>query len=512
MLLNHFLEHSARRLPEKTALVFRGLRLTYRELDDLASRLSDTMRAEGVRRQDHISILLENSAEAVVAIFGVLKAGAVFSLHHAGAKGQLLQPLLADARTRGLITDARRFETLKEILPQLPDLKWVMTVGRGPSAASAGAPRLLSWEEALRGSAAAPPAPRCIDLDLAAILYTSSTTGRSKGVMLTHLNMISVADSVTQYLENTEQDIILNVLPLSFSYGLYQVLTACKMGATVILERPFLYPYPVIDLLVKERVTGFPLVPTIAALLMQLKDLSRYDFSCLRYLTSAAQAISPRQIEALRAMFPAAKLYSMYGQTECKRISYLPPEELDRRPTSVGKAIPNTETYLVDENGRRVTEPGRIGELVVRGPHVMQGYWNLPEETARRLRPGDPPWEKHLHTGDLFKMDEEGFLYFVARKDDLIKTAGELVSPKEVEDALCEFENVLEAAVVGKPDEVLGQAIYAFVVLNEPGRTGEPEIIRHCAARLENYKVPRSVRILTAMPKTPTGKIAKKEL
>jgi len=284
------------------------------------------------------------------------------------------------------------------------------------------------------------------------------------------------------------------------------------MGATVILERPFLYPYPVIDLLVKERVTGFPLVPTIAALLMQLKDLSRYDFSCLRYLTSAAQAISPRQIEALRAMFPAAKLYSMYGQTECKRISYLPPEELDRRPTSVGKAIPNTETYLVDENGRRVTEPGRIGELVVRGPHVMQGYWNLPEETARRLRPGDLPWEKHLHTGDLFKMDEEGFLYFVARKDDLIKTAGELVSPKEVEDALCEFENVLEAAVVGKPDEVLGQAIYAFVVLNEPGRTGEPEIIRHCAARLENYKVPRSVRILTAMPKTPTGKIAKKEL
>jgi acyl-CoA synthetase (AMP-forming)/AMP-acid ligase II len=371
----------------------------------------------------------------------------------------------------------------------------------------------MAWEDALKpGPGPAPRPAAAIDSDLAAILYTSSTTGRAKGVMLSHANMTAAAASVTAYLENTEQDILLNVLPMSFSYGLYQVLTAFQVGATVVLERPFLYPYPVIDTLVRERVTGFPLVPAIAALLLQLKDLSKYDFSSVRYVTSAAQAITPRQISGLQALFPGARFFSMYGQTECKRATYLPPEEVARRPASVGKAIPNTEVYLVDEAGRRITAPNTVGELVVRGPHVMQGYWNLPEETARRLKPGFPPWEKHLYTGDLFKMDEEEFLYFVARKDDLIKTGGELVSPKEVEDVLYELPDVSEAAVKGRPDEILGQTVAAFVVLQEGSKVCEGDILAFCRERLEGHKMPRAVRILPGFPKTPSGKISKLDL
>jgi long-chain acyl-CoA synthetase len=510
MQLNRFLEDSARRLPDKTALLCQGRRWSYGELNAGSERMAAWLQAQGLTHGDRVGIFLENSAEAVVAIFAALKAGAVFSVHHPGMKPARLQSVLGDSGARILITDASRAETLTGVLDALPGLERLVVIGPG-SPGQAGQTPCTPWAEAL-DSRAAGVTSRGIDLDLAAIIYTSGTTGQPKGVMLTHRNMTSAADSVIEYLENTEQDVILDVLPLSFSYGLHQVLTAFRVGATVVLERSFLYPYPVIDLMLKERVTGFPLVPTIAALLMQLKDLARFDFSSVRYVTSAAQAISPRQIQALRDIFPRAKFYSMYGQTECKRISYLPPEEIERRPTSVGKAIPNTETYLADEAGRPFHEPGRTGELVVRGSHVMPGYWNLPAETAKKLKPGSLPWERHLFTGDLFKMDDEGFLYFVSRKDDLIKTGGELVSPKEVEDVLCGLPEVAEAAVTGRPDDLLGQTIAAFVVLQTGTTLTEAELLLFCKQRLESFKVPKTVRILTELPKTPTGKINKREL
>jgi len=324
--------------------------------------------------------------------------------------------------------------------------------------------------------------------------------------------MVSAADSIIKYLENTNEDIIINCLPLSFDYGLYQILMAFKFGGTVVLEKSFLYPYQIIDLIVKEKVTGFPIVPTIAAILLQLKNLNKYDFAGLRYISNTAQTLPPKHISQLQKFFPQAKIYSMYGLTECKRVSYLPPEELSKRPTSVGKAMPNTEAYIVNEKGEKITKPGVIGELVVKGPNVMKGYWNRPEETAMVLRPGPNSDEKVLYTGDLFKSDEEGFLYFIARKDDIIKTAGEKVSPKEIESVLYEIEDILEAAVIGIPDDILGHAIKALVVLRKDSKMTKEGILLYCSKHLENYMVPKYIEIRQQLPKTTTGKIDKKDL
>jgi acyl-CoA synthetase (AMP-forming)/AMP-acid ligase II len=328
--------------------------------------------------------------------------------------------------------------------------------------------------------------------------------------MLTHLNIVSAATSITTYLENVPDDIILNVLPLSFDYGLYQVLMAFKIGGTIILERSFTYPYAVIEKLVQEKVTGFPLVPTISAILLQL-DFKRYDFPSLRYVTNTAAALPTQHIRQLRKVFPHVKLYSMYGLTECKRVSYLPPDQIDLRPTSVGRGMPNEEVYIVDDNGRRVG-PGVIGELVVRGSNVMKGYWELPEETDRVLRCGYLPGEKVLYTGDLFRMDEEGFLYFVGRKDDIIKCRGEKVSPKEIEDVLYSLDGVAEAVVIGVPDGLLGQAIKAVITLREGAQLTQRDVQSHCSQHLEDFMVPKFVEFRDSLPKTSSGKISKLEL
>ena len=317
------------------------------------------------------------------------------------------------------------------------------------------------------------------------LIYTSGSTGRPKGVMMTHRNIEAAATSITTYVENRSDDIILNVLPLAFDYGLYQMLMAVKLGATLVLEKSFAFPQAIFDLMRKEKVTGLPLVPTMAALILQMKDLAPGSFPSLRYITNTAAALPPAHIARLRELFPGVRLYSMYGLTECKRCTYLPPEQLDKRSDSVGIAIPNTEAYIVDDDGKRV-KPGDVGELVIRGPHVMQGYWEDEVATAKALRPGYNPWEKVLHTGDLFRCDEEGFLYFVGRKDDIIKTRGEKVAPKEVEAVLHACPGIAEAVVVGVADPILGQAIRAIVVASDPS-LGEREVIRHCAQNLGRF-------------------------
>jgi acyl-coenzyme A synthetase/AMP-(fatty) acid ligase len=261
--------------------------------------------------------------------------------------------------------------------------------------------------------------------------------------------------------------------------------------------------------LVRERVTGFPGVPTIFAVLLKM-DLSGYDLSSLRYITNTAAALPPSHIQELRRKFPWARLYSMYGLTETKRTLYLPPEQVDERPGSVGIAIPGTEVWLEDESGNRLP-PGSTGELVVRGRHVMRGYWEAPEATARRYRPGPTPGERLCYTGDLFRTDHEGYLYFVARKDDIIKSRGEKVAPKEVENVLCTLRGVVEAAVVGIPDPILGQAIKAFVVVDGSG-VSETNVLAHCRAHLEDFMVPKYVEFRTELPRIASGKVDRKEL
>ena len=505
MLVHEFLQASAERFPDKTALICGEERLTYAQVEEKANQVANGLLELGVRRGDRVAIWLPNSTEAAIAVFGILKAGATFLVVNATTKQEKLAYILNNCAAVGLFAPGRRAAQVERLGEAVPSLQFSVLCSTADAQTSAA----IRWEELMRTSAQCPPCPT-IDVDLACLIYTSGSTGDPKGVMSTHANVSFAASSIIQYLENVPNDIVINVLPLSFDYGLYQLLMAFKFGGTLVLERSFAYPAAMLRKIEQERVTGLPGVPTIFAILLQM-DLSRFDLSSLRYLTNTAAALPVEHINRLREAFPQARLYSMYGLTECKRTLYLPPEELERRPGSVGIPIPGTEAWIEDEEGNRLG-PGEVGELVVRGSHVMQGYWGDPDETARRYRTGRYPADRLLYTGDLFKMDKEGFFYFVARKDDIIKSRGEKVAPKEVESVLYRLPQVVEAAVVGVPDPVLGQAIKAYLVIEEGSMLSERDVLRHCSQYLEDFMIPRYVEFRQSLPKTSSGKIQKRAL
>ncbi len=507
--LHDYLADSARRLPDKVALVCQKKRHTYRDLDRRANQLAHALVQRGVVRGDRVVVFADNTAETVVAFWGILKANAVVSIVNPLTKADKLAYLLNDCRAVALVTDGHLTQAFADAASKSPHLRHILVSGGVDAERTGGLPGVVAWDAALaEGKADAPPARKNVDVDLAAIIYTSGSTGDPKGVMLTHRNMLTAARSITTYLENVEDDVILGVLPLAFDYGLYQMIMAFRMGARLVLERSFTYPAQVLNVVVEEKVTGFPGVPTIYAILAELKNLKAYDFSNIRYVTNTAAALPVKHILVLKDLFPGAKIFSMYGLTECKRCTYLPPADIDRKPTSVGIAIPNTELWIVDENDQKVG-PGEVGQLVIRGATVMKGYWEKPESTAKKLRPGPVPGEQVLYTGDFCKTDEEGYLYFVGRMDDIIKSRGEKVAPKEVENALMNVHGVKEAAVIGVPDDILGQAVKAFVVLEQGVTLTEKDLQKECQKRLESFMVPKHVAFVPELPKTTTGKIKK---
>lgn len=523
MQLQSFLEDSARRLPQKTALVCSNRSLTYEAFERAANRLAHGLIARGVDRGDRVAIFMDISIEAAVALFAVLKADAVFLIIGSTTKQEKLTYILNNCRATALIIPLRQWNKMGDLCSQTPHLKTVVVKGMQESAVDSTSDieiesrkeindMVVSYDRLIAQNADCddPPPRRAIDLDLASLIYTSGSTGEPKGVMLTHRNMVAAANSVIEYLKISENDVTLSVLPLAFGYGLYQVLMSVRQGATVVLERSFAFPHAVLKKMVEHRATCFPMVPTIAALLLRT-DISPYDLSSLRQITSAGAALPVEHIRRLRELLPRVELFSMYGQTECKRVCYLQPDQIDIRPESVGKAIPNTEAYIVDQSGHRAG-PGEIGELVVRGPNIMRGYWDLPEATERALRPGPVPGERVLYTGDLFRMDDEGYLYFISRQDDIIKSRGEKVSPLEVENVLCRHPAIGEAVVIGRPDDVLGEAIQAIVTIVGDQQPAEKEILRHCASQLEDFMIPTAVDFVNELPKTGNGKIDKKKL
>ncbi|MBK8171141.1 MAG: AMP-binding protein [Sandaracinaceae bacterium] len=509
-LLHDYLIESARRLPEKIALVCQKQRFTYAELDAQSTALAHGLIARGVERGDRVVIFGDNTVETVISFWAVLKANAVVSIVNPLTKSDKLAYMLNDCRARALISDAHIASVFVDAANQSTHLRAVIVSGAFDEKHKAHLKTPShGWDEVIaRHSGNALPPRRNVDIDLAAIIYTSGSTGDPKGVMLTHRNMLTAATSISTYLENVEDDVILGILPLAFDYGLYQMIMAFRMGARLVLERSFTYPAQVLKVVVEEKVTGFPGVPTIYAILAEMKSLSNYDFSHIRYVTNTAAALAVKHILVLKDIFPKAKIFSMYGLTECKRCTYLPPADLDKKPTSVGIAIPNTELWIVDENDKRVG-PNTVGQLVIRGATVMRGYWDKPEETAKKLRPGPLPGELVLYTGDFCRLDEEGYLYFVGRMDDIIKSRGEKVAPKEVENALTNVPGVKEVAVIGVPDEILGQAVKAFVVLEAGVTFTEKDLQKEAQKRLETFMVPKHIAFVSELPKTTTGKIKK---
>ncbi|MCX5660263.1 MAG: class I adenylate-forming enzyme family protein [Planctomycetota bacterium] len=472
-------------------------------------------------RGDRVAICLENSVESVLSVFGVLKAGGVYTLVNPTAKSEKIAHLLDDGGVHTLITDARRMAEVRKACARAAKPARIILVGEAEAEEAGPPPRPTTLCDAIQNEfpGDAPPrlAPGSRD-DLAALPFTSGSTGRPKGVMLSHGNLLSVVDSITEYLGVGSDDIFLTVLSLSFNYSLSTALVAMRCGATMVIERSFTFPAATLQRIQAERVTVLPIVPTIAAVLLQM-DLSKYDLASLRTVTNAAAPLPVDHLLRLCKALPNAKFFSMYGQTECTRVCYLPPHDALRRPDSVGIAIPGTQAYVVDEQGNPAP-PGQVGELVVHGPHVMQGYWNLPEENAKKLRPakgpgehsGAQPGERALHTGDLFRTDDDGYLYFVSRSDDLIKSRGEKVSPREVESAICAIDGVAEAAVLGVPDPVLGQAVKAFVVLRPGASLAPAQIKLECRRALEEFMVPQHVELLDSLPRNDSGKVDKLSL
>ncbi|MGQ5720377.1 class I adenylate-forming enzyme family protein [Pseudochrobactrum asaccharolyticum] len=504
MRIENYLRVHAHKTGEKTALVTGQVRLTYAEFDAKTEALAQCLQAQNVQRGDRVVIFMDNCWQAAVSVFAILKAGAVFTLVNPSTKADKLGYILNDCTPSLLVTQAKLLPVIDEAeaFSKFPSVIAV----QGPSRSKRAC---LSFEEAVTPQPDSTPLVNGgIDIDLAMLIYTSGSTGRPKGVMMTHRNIDAAATSLTGLLKNTADDIILSVLPLSFNYGLYQLLMAIKLGATLILEKSFAFPQAVFDLMRAEKVTGFPIVPTMSAIMMQMKDLTAGFLPDLRFITNTAAQLPVPHIAFLQWVIPDAEIYSMYGLTECKRCTWLPPQMISQKPESVGVALPNSEVYLVDEQGQPVAV-GEAGEMVVRGPNVMQGYWNNPEASAEVLRTGRNPWEKVLHTGDLLRMDADGYYYFVGRKDDIIKSRGEKVPPKEVETVLYSHPAIREAVVAGVPDVMLGQAITALVTTNDAA-LNDKDIIRFCRQNLEDYMVPVFVLIADELPRTDTGKVSRR--
>ncbi len=495
--------------PDHVALVGAGARITYADLAARAEGFAAALiTGAGFTNGERCVLFLDNRPETAVGIFGTLRAGGIFSIINPTTKADKLAYVLNNCEAAVLVTQASLLPQARAAVAEAGSVRRVVVIDDAADISG----NEIAWE-AFAALAAEPldPAPRGIDIDLAMLVYTSGSTGQPKGVMMTHKNIEHAANSITTYLRMTPDDVVLSVLPLAFDYGLYQLLMCVKKGATLVLEKSFAFPQKILPLLASENITGFPLVPTMAALIVQLRNFKPEWAASVQFLTNTAAALPPAHIQKLREMFPNARVYSMYGMTESKRCTWLPPEQLDIRPDSVGIAIPFTEAWVADDDGKPLP-PNTVGELVVRGGHVMQGYWRNAEATDKALKPGRYPWEKVLHTGDLFRADDEGFLYFVGRKDDIIKSRGEKVSPKEIENVLYALPGIREAAIVGVPDEILGRALKAILVIEEGFTVTPRDVVAHCSARLEDFMVPRLVEFRDALPKTNTGKIRRAAL
>lgn len=505
-----FLEDSAARLPDKSALHAAGLWHTYRELNVQANRLAHLLLDRGLRKGDRVALLVENSAEYVVSYYAVLKAGGTTVALNTESTAEDIAYVVRDCGVRFIVAGyrllAKAFPT--EPLEIGPSLE-ALLVWNAPKHAETdrGRSPRIPLPEVLEGRPERDPRIRLIDLDIASIVYTSGSTGKPRGAVLSHLNIVSNTRSIVEYLGLTPDDRVLAVLPFYYIYGKSLLNTHFFIGGSVVVDNRFLYPNVILKTMKDQEVTGFAGVPSTFSILLSRSSLKGSTFPSLRYVTQAGGAMPPAVQKEVAEAFAPAKLFVMYGATEASaRLSYLDPADLPRKWGSIGKAIPNVDLFVADEQGRALPS-GREGEIVARGSNIMSGYWNHPEETEKVLRHG------LYYTGDIGMTDDEGFLFVVGRTKDMIKIGGNRVSAKEIEEALYEHPSIVEAAVIGVPDEVLGEAPKAFVVIKEGAAAGSlEELPGFLQKRLAAYKVPKLFEVRESLPKNESGKILKLKL
>ena len=518
-LLDQLLFHSANRDAQAPALTLLDRSTSYGELADQVERFASGLVRLGVGRGERVAFYLDKRFETVVAAFGAARAGAVFVPVNPLLKAEQVGHILRDCNVSVFVTSAERVELIAPTLAQCPDLRQLVVVGPFADAAVDDLRvDAVSWEALI----AELPGRlhRVIDTDLLAILYTSGSTGKPKGVMLSHRNMVAGAKSVASYLDNRAADTILSALPLSFDAGFSQLTTAFHVGARVVLLN-YLVPRDVLTALTKEAVTGLTAVPPLWIQLAQLQWPASIT-GHLRYIANTGGRMPRETLAQLRAHLPKTKPFLMYGLTEAFRSTYLPPEEVDRRPDSIGKAIPNAEILVLRPDGTEcaVDEPG---ELVHRGALVGMGYWNDMEKTAERYKPlptgvggreaGMVLPEMAVFSGDTVKIDSDGYLYFIGRRDEMIKTSGYRVSPTEVEEAIYGTKLVGEVAAFGIAHAALGQAIVVVATPPAGGELDAARLLAACRKSLPAYMVPAAVEIEAGpLPRNPNGKIDRKLL
>lgn len=501
MLVHHFLERSADRVPARTAAIDIGGMVAYGPLDERANQLAHLLLDQGVRRGDRVALALENSREWVAWYFGILKAGAVAVPLPQGGRNDRLTAALADCTPVACVTDWPTAAGAREALAASGARVLVDGAARGDVPAG--------WQLVGQAAAVMPttrPGVRAIDLDLAAIIYTSGSTGRPRGVMLSHLNIRSNTESIVAYLQLRESDRVMVVLPLHYVYGLSLLHTHASVGGSVVLENRFAFPNVALKTMREQEVTGFSGVPSTFALLLHKSAIASMRFPALRYITQAGGPMPPAMILKWREAVPGVPFFVMYGATEASaRLSYLQPTELEARLGSIGRAIPNVELRLLSDGNAEVG-PGEVGEIVARGSNISSGYWNAPEETRQAFGP------EGYHTGDLARIDEDGYFYVVGRKRDMLKVGAHRVGAKEIEDVLHEHPDVHEAAVVGAPHELLGEVPAAFVSPRDGRVVDVGAIVAFCRSRLADYKVPGRVTFMAELPKSEAGKVDKRAL
>ncbi|GBR76460.1 acyl-CoA ligase [Candidatus Termititenax persephonae] len=488
-LLQHLLENSAAQCPDKIALRHKNRTWTYAELWQKARNLGQGLRQRGVVRGDRVGICLDKSLEQVAAIFGALYADAAFVILNNVLRPEQMRHILQDCGVKLLITEE----------------KYLGNIG------ATAAPPIYGAELNKILETPGKPTPHNISEDIANIIYTSGSTGLPKGIVLTHRNLIDGAEIVSAYLKITADEKILGLLPFNFDYGLNQLTAALYKGATLVLFQYFL-PNSLLKILADEEITGLAAIPPIWTAVFggKLAETSKLHLPQLRYITNSGGKLPVPIVQKIRATFPQADLYLMYGLTEAFRSTYLDPREVDRRPESIGKAIPNVEVEIINAAGQPC-RPREIGELIHRGACIAKGYWNNPQKTAEVYRPNPllPPENQFLETvvysGDLVYKDEDGYLYFAGRKDNMIKTAGYRVSPTEVEEILLRLNGIQDAVVFGVADAELGYKIRAVVTLQT--KISAEKIKEHCQTLAPPYLVPQEIFIADSFPLTASGKI-----
>jgi amino acid adenylation domain-containing protein len=484
-LVHELLDETAARLPDKSALITDEGSISYGALAETTRRLAGWLVEAGIRRGDRIALMLPNGIPIVTALLAASRVGAIFFVVNPGIKTYHLRHILEDAEPTLIITTEKR--SAEE---QLETCARVLTLESGWTAALEHA----AWSGAFPG----------ISSDPVCLIYTSGSTGKPKAVISSQRNVVFAARAIQQCLDMQESDVVGNFLPLSFDVGLYQIFLSFQIGATLALGSDLHVGPGLLRKINQWKVTGLPAVPSLVLNLLRLSNRSRDQLPRLRYITNTGAHLPRSYIDELRALMPDCTVFVMFGLTECKRVSILPPVDHERKSDSVGKPLPDTECLIVGADGRLLPH-GEIGELVVRGPHVMLGYWRAPELTAKRYRPWGVGTEVALFTGDACSLDEEGYLYFHGRSDDIYKQGGYRVSALEVEAAACDIPGVRQAALL-PPQAERGSVLF---VTSDLAIETVFEALRE---RLEDYKLPTQIVVLDDLPLTPNGKSDKKQL